>query len=154
MIAWLRSARGLAVLLVASLAANLFFGGVFAGHVTGQVEQESQTRRSIQAMLAPLPEAKRELVRKEIGAAMPRVREQFAALQKARAALAEEIVKPTPDSAALERGFAAVQAHTTAIGVALQQALIRALPALTQEERRALVQALAKRGSRGALPLP
>ena len=60
--------------------------------------QGSQTRRSIQAMLAPLPDAKRELVRREIDTAMPRVREQFAALQKARAALAEEMVKPTPDS--------------------------------------------------------
>jgi uncharacterized membrane protein len=153
-IAWLRSARGLATLLVVSLAANLFFGGLLAGRFTGQVPQESQTRRSIQAMLAPLPDAKRELVRREIGAAMPQVREQFAALQKARTALAEEMVKPTPDRAALERGFAAVQTHTTAIGAALQQAMVRALPALTQEERRAVVQALARRQSGGALPLP
>ena len=154
MIAWLCSTRGLAILLVMSLAANLFFGGLLAGRVTGQVTQDSQTRRSIQAMLAPLPEAKRELVRKEIGTVMPQVRRQFVALQKARAALAEEIVKPTPDSVALERGFAAVQAHTTAIGTELQQAMVRALPALTQDERRALVQALARRQSGGALPLP
>ena len=154
MIGWLGSARGLAVLLVASLAANLFFGGMLAGHATGQVTQDSQTRRSIQAMLAPLPDDKRELVRKELGAAMPQVRRQFTALQKARAALAEEIVKPTPDSAALERGFAAVQAHTVAIGAELQQAMVRALPALTQDERRAVVQALARRQSGGALPLP
>ena len=154
MMAWLRSARGLAMLFVVSLGANLFFGGVLAGRLTGQVAPESETRRSIQAMLAPLPDAKRELVRKEIGAAMPRVREQFAALLKARAALAEEMVKPTPDGATLDRGFAAVQAHTTAIGTELQQALARALPALTQEERRALVQALARRRSGSALPLP
>jgi uncharacterized membrane protein len=152
--AWLRSARGLAVLLLASLAANLFFGGVLAGRATGEVAQESQTRRSIQAMLAPLPDAKRELVRKELGVAMPEVRRQFAALQKARAELAEEIVKPTPDRGALERGFTAVQTHTVAIGGALQQAMVRALPALTQEERRAVVQALQRRQSSGALPLP
>ena len=154
MIAWLRSTRGLATLLVVSLAANLFFVGLLAGRLMGQVAQESQTRRSIQAMLAPLPAAKRDLVRKELGVAMPKVREQFAALQKARAALAEEIVKPTPDSAALERGFAAVQTHTMAIGTELQHAMVRALPSLTQEERRAVVQALARRQSGGALPLP
>ena len=154
MIAWLLSVRGLAVLLVVSLAANLFFGGMLAGRLTGQVTQDSQTRRSIQAMLAPLPDAKRELVRKEIGAAMPQVREQFAALQKARATLAAEILKPVPDSAALERGFAAVQAHTMAIGAELQKAMVRSLPALTLEERRALVQALARRQTGGALPLP
>ena len=85
---------------------------------------------------------------------MPQVRLQLAALQKVRAALAEEMVKPTPDSGALERGFAAVQTHTTEIGAELQQAIVRALPALTQEERRAMVQALARRQSGGALPLP
>ena len=152
MIAWLCSARGLATLLAVSLAANLFLGGMLAGRITGQAGQESQTRRSIQAMLAPLPDAKRELVRKEIRAAMPRVREQLAALQAARAALAEEMVKPAPDTAALERGFADVQARTAAIGTALQQAMLRALPSLTQEDRRAMVQALARRQHARALP--
>ena len=154
MIGWLRSDRGRAALLVVSLAVNLFLGGILVGRVTGQAVLESQTRRSIQAMLAPLPEAKRELVRKEIGATMPSVRERFAALQRARASLAEEMVKPSPDSAALERGFADVQTHTTAIGTELQQAMVRALPLLTQEERHAMVQALARRQSGGALPLP
>lgn len=152
MIAWLRSARALATLLALSLAANLFLGGVLAGRLTGQAGQDSQTRRSIQAMLAPLPEAKRELVRNEIRAVMPRVREQFAALRTARAALAEEMVKPAPDTAALGRGFADVQARTVAIGTALQQAMLRALPSLTQEERRAMVQALSRRQRSGALP--
>jgi uncharacterized membrane protein len=153
-IAWLGSNRGLAVLLVASLGANLFLGGMVAGRIAGDVTQGSQTRRSIQAMLAALPDAKRELVRGEINAVMPQVRQQLAALQKARAALAEEMVKPAPDSGALERGFAAVQVHTIAIGAELQRAMVRALPGLSQEERRALVRALARRRSGGALPLP
>lgn len=154
MIAWLRSARGRLVLLIASVAVNLFLGGILLGRVTGQSVHESQTRRSIQAMLAPLPDAKRELVRKEIGAAMPGVRERFAELQRARASLAEELVKPSPDSAAVERGFSDIQRHTTAIGTELQRAIVRALPLLTQEERRAMVQALSRRQSGGALPLP
>lgn len=82
---------------------------------------------------------------------MPRVREQLAALQKARVALAEEMVKPTPDSGELERGFAAVRLHTMEIGGELQRAIMRALPALTQEERRALVRALARRQGAGGL---
>ena len=154
MIGWLRSGRGQAALLVVSLALNLFLGGILVGRVTGQAVAESQTRRSIQAMLEPLPDAKRDLVRKEIAAAMPGVRQRFAALQSARASLAEEMMKPAPDKAALERGFADVQTQTTAIGSELQQAMVRALPLLTQEERRAMVQALARRQSGGALPLP
>jgi uncharacterized membrane protein len=147
-IAWLRSARGLATLLAVSLAANLFLGGMLAGRITGQKGQESHIRQNIRAMLAPLPEEKRALVRKEIATEMPRVREQFAALQQARARLAEEMVKPAPDPAALQRGFAEVQAHTMAIGTALQLAIQRALPLLTQEERRAMAQALARREAR------
>ena len=153
MIAWLGTTRGLIMLLAVSLCANLFLGGMVAGRITGDVTQGSQTRRSIQAMLAPLPDAKRELVRREINAAMPQVRQQLAALQKARAALAEEMVKPAPDSGAIERGFAAVQFHTMEIKAELQRAIMRALPGLTQEERRALVQALSRRQSGSALPL-
>jgi len=142
------------MLLAASLGINLFLGGMVAGRITGDVTQGSPTRRSIEAMLAPLSDAKRKLVRQEINGAMPKVREQLALLQKARAALAEEMVKPALDSGALERGFAAVQLHTTEIGAELQRAMMRALPSLTQEERRTLVQALARRQSGGALPLP
>jgi uncharacterized membrane protein len=152
--AWLQSTRGLATLLAVSLGANLFLGGVVAGRITGEATQGSPTRRSIEAMLASLPVAKRKLVRREINAAMPRVREELAALQKARALLAGEMVKPVPDEGALERGFAAVQLHTREIGAELQRAIVRALPSLTQDERRALVQALGRRRSGGALPLP
>ena len=152
MIAWLGSTRGLAALLVVSLGANLFLGGMVLGRVTGEATQGSQTRLSIQAMLGPLPEAKRELVRREIGAIMPQVQQQFATLQKARAELAEEMAKPTLDTGALERGFAAVQTHTIAIKAAFQQAIMDALPALSQEERRALANALAYRQSGSALP--
>ena len=152
MIAWLRSARGLATLLAVSLAANLFLGGVLAGRFGAGMAQESQTRRSIQALLAPLPEAKRALVRAEFRAAAPELRRQFAALQAARAALAEELVKPAPEAAALERAFAEIRARTGAIQAAFQQALLRAAPSLTQEERRAMVQALARRARPGALP--
>jgi uncharacterized membrane protein len=151
-IAWLCTARALTVLLLVSLGANLFLGGLLVGRITGETAHGSQTRRSIQAMIAPLPIAKRELVKREIDAAMPQVKHHLAALQKARTALAEEMVKSMLDSGALERGFAAVQTHTMAIRAEFQQAILRALPALTQDERRALADALARRQSGSALP--
>jgi hypothetical protein len=61
------------------------------------------------------------------------------------------MVKPAPDGSALERGFAAVRSHTMEIGTELQRAIIRALPALTQAERRALVRALVRRQGDGGL---
>ena len=151
MMAWLQTARGLTLVLAASLGVNLFLGGIVAGRVTGDVTQGSPTRRSIEAMLAPLPDAKRKLVRQEIDSALPRVRLHLAALQKARAELAEEMVKPVPESGALERGFAVIRHHSTEIRGELQQAIVRARPALTQEERRALVRALVQRRGAGGL---
>lgn len=154
MTAWLRSQRVLAVLLALSVAVNLFLGGLLAGRFTGQAVADSQTRRSIQAMLAPLPQTQRDKVRQEIHAVMPQVRERTAALQQARARLAAEMVKPSIDSAALASAFAEVQTQTSAIGAELQQALVRAMPQLSLDERHAMVQALAQRQSSGALPLP
>ena len=144
MIAWLRSARGLVTLLAVSVAANLFLGGVLAGRYTGQAAQESPSRRGLQAILALVPEDKRPLVAKHFRAAAPELRRDFAALQAARAALAEELVKPAPDTAALERSFAEVRRLTTAVQAAYQEALLRVVPSLSQNERRAVVQALAK----------
>jgi len=151
---WLRSTRGLATMLVVSLGVNIFLASMVVGHITGEAAQGSYTRRSIQAMLKPLPDAKREIVRREINAAMPEMRAQFADLQKARAALSEEMVKGAPDSSALERNFLAVRTHTGAIRAELQRAMIRALPSLSQDERRALAQSLAQRPGSGGIALP
>jgi uncharacterized membrane protein len=145
-IARLSNPRVLGVLLAASLGANLFLGGWLAGQLTGEA---TQARRNLDAIVAPLPEAKRALVRKEVRAAMPEVRRNFQAMQAARAALAEEFVKPDPDPAAIDRHFREVQARTTAIQADLQQAFKRAAVSLTPEERRAVIESLKRRPQRG-----
>jgi uncharacterized membrane protein len=145
-IAWLTNPRVLGVLLAASLGANLFLGGWLAGRLTGEA---TQGQRNIEAMLAPLPQDKRALVRKELRAAMPQVRQHFKALQAARAAVAEELVNSEPDQVQLDRRFAEVQVQTTAIQAAFQQAFKRAAASLTPEERRAVIEALKRRPQRG-----
>jgi uncharacterized membrane protein len=145
-IAWLTNPRVLGVLLAASLGANLFLGGWLAGRLTGEA---TQGQRNIEAMLAPLPQDKRALVRKELRAAMPQVRQHFKALQAARAAVAEELVKSEPDQVQLDRRFAEVRVQTTAIQAAFQQAFKRAAASLTPEERRAVIEALKRRPQRG-----
>lgn len=146
MIGWLANAKVLGVLLAASLGANLFVGGWLAGWATGEA---TQGRRNLEAMVAPLPEDKRALVRKEVRGALPEVRRNFQAMQAARAALAEELAKPELDQAAIDRHFGEVQARTTAMQSALQQAFKRAAVSLTPEERRAVLQALKRRPQRG-----
>jgi len=150
-IAWLTNPKILGTLLAVSVAANLFLGGVIAGRFTGEAAQDLRAKRNVEAMLQPLPQDKRALVRKELRAAMPQVRQHFKALQEARARVAEELVKPEPDPAQLDRRFAEVQAQTTAIQAAFQQAFKRAAVSLTPEERRAVIEAL-KRRPRQTLP--
>jgi uncharacterized membrane protein len=120
----------------------VFFGGWLAGRLTGEA---SQAKRNLDAIVAPLPEDKRALVRKEVRSAMPEVRRNFQAMQAARAALAEELVKPELDQAAIDRHFREVQARATAIQAGLQQAFKRAAVSLTPEERRAVIESLRRR---------
>jgi uncharacterized membrane protein len=150
-IAWLTNPKILGALLAGSVAANLFLGGVIAGRFTGEAAQDLRAKRNVEAMLQPLPQDKRALVRKELRGAMPQVRQHFTALQGARARVAEELAKPQPDPAELDRRFAEVQAQTTAIQAAFQQAFKRAAVSLTVEERRAVIEAL-KRRPRQTLP--
>ncbi len=151
MIAWLTNPKVLGALLAVSLGANLFLGGWLAGRATGEA---SQAQRPLDAIVAPLPEDKRALVRKEVRSVMPGVRRDFQAMQAARAALAEELAKPELDQATIDRHFAEVQARTTAIQGALQQAFKRAAVSLTPEERRAVLEVVKRREQRRALPEP
>lgn len=148
MIAWLKSPRTLGVLLVVSVAVNLFLGGLIAGRLTGQATQDLRAQRNVEAMLEPLPQEKRAFVRKELRTAMPQVRQHFRALQEARARVAEELEKPEPDPAELDRGFAEIRMQTSAIQAAFHQAFKRAATSLTPEERRAVIEALRRRPQR------
>jgi uncharacterized membrane protein len=85
---------------------------------------------------------------------MPDVRRDQQALQQARAAAAEELLRPQPDDAALDRHFREVQVRTTSMQHALQQALKRAAADLTPEERRTLIEAAERRAPRAGLPEP
>jgi uncharacterized membrane protein len=140
--------------LAVSVALNLFLGGVLAGRIGGQASQSVRAQRNLEAALAPLPEAKRNVVIRELRRVMPELRHDQQAVQQARAAAAEELLRPQPDSAALDRHFREVQVRTTSMQNALQQALKRAAADLTPEERRALIEAANRRALRPWLPEP
>jgi uncharacterized membrane protein len=144
--------RWIALALAVSVALNLFLAGVLAGRLSGQAAQGVQAKRNLDALLAGLPEAKRDVVRRELRAAMPQVRRDQQAIQQARAAVAEELQRPQPDGAVLDRQFREVQARTTAMQEALQQAFKRAAGELTVEERRALIEAAKRRAARPGIP--
>jgi len=145
----LANPKVLGALCAVSLAVNLFLGGVLAGRFTGEAVQ---AKRNFDAILAPLPDAKRALVRKEFRSALVGVRRDNQAAQAARAELAAELAKPAPDPATLDRQFAELQRRTTAMQAAMQQAFKRAAMELTQEERQAVIDSLARRARPQPIP--
>jgi uncharacterized membrane protein len=142
----------IAIALAVSVALNLFLAGVVAGRIGGQAAQGVQAQRNLEAALAPLPEPKRDVVRRELRRVMPDVRRDQQAVQQARAAAAAELLRAQPDSAALDLHFREVQVRTTSMQNALQQAFKRAAADLTVEERRALIEAAKRRAPRAGLP--
>lgn len=56
----------LGIALAVSITLNLFLGGLVAGRIGGKVMQGIQAQRNFDAALAPLPEVKREAVRREL----------------------------------------------------------------------------------------
>jgi uncharacterized membrane protein len=116
--------------------------------------QEMQAQRNFDAALAHLPEARREAVRRELRSAMSDVRCHRQAVQQARAAVAEELLRPEPDGAALDRHLRETQVRTTSMQHALQQAWKRAAADLTPEERSLLIEPAIGREARPWLPEP
>jgi uncharacterized membrane protein len=142
----------LGALLVLSVAANLFFGSLVLGRLTGEAAYGPQAKRSIEALLEALPAERRPILRQELRTAMPEMRRNLQAAQALRAELAKELIKPEPDPAQLDRYFSELRQRTTAMQSALQQAYKRAALQLTLEERRAVIDALKRRARPQSAP--
>jgi uncharacterized membrane protein len=135
--------------LAASLAVNLFLGGMIAGRATGEATRGA---RNFDAILAPLAEPKRQMVRKVFRPALAEVRKDHQAAQAVRAQLAAELAKPAPDPVTLDRQFAELQRRTTSMQAALQQAFKQAAMELTPAERQAVIESLARRARPQPIP--
>jgi uncharacterized membrane protein len=135
--------------LAVSLAVNLFLGGMVAGRATGEATRGA---RNFDAILAPLPEPKRLMVRKVFRGALVEVRKDNQAAQAVRAELAAELAKPSPDPATLDRQFAELQRRTTSMQAAMQQAFKQAALELTQAERQAVIDSLTWRARPQPIP--
>lgn len=141
---WMRD-RKLGAVLALSIGLNLFLLSMVAGRWIAERVPAMQAARNLQEVLAPLPPDKRGLIRSELRAVAPDIKADFDALRRARAAMAEEFVKPTLDGAAIERQFAEIRARTNALQAHLQNAFRRAGESLTQAERAAVLEVIRKR---------
>ena len=137
--------RTLRVLLALSLAVNLVVVAVVAGRFAGE---SVKSRRTVEAVVAVLPEAKRDAVRRELLGVAPLMRQHALAVRALRAELDTVLAQPRLDETALELQFAKLRQQTAATQARLQQSFRRVAVDLTPEERRALLAAIQQRPRR------
>lgn len=137
--------RTLRALLALSLAVNLVAVAVVAGRFVGE---SVKSRRAVEAVVAVLPAAKRDAVRRELLGVAPLMRQHALAVRALRAELDTVLVQPQLDEAALELQFTKLRQQTTATQARLQQAFRRVAVDLTPEERLALLAAIQQRPRR------
>lgn len=149
-----RTAIWLAVALVASLAVNLFIAGIFAGRyfsgattsaVVAERRQETARPRAqrglprvIRRMAERLPPEHRRTFFSTIQEHRPAIREAALALQRARLAVRDEVVREELDGEKLGRALEQLRTRNIAVQKALHEAVADAVGRLPSDARRTI----------------
>ena len=132
--------------LVVSLAVNLFFGGVIAGHrlgPRGQLDQQLNPARlqlGIERVARVLPEADAELLRSRFDAGRADLVQRFLALQEARRGVGQALRAEPYDAAALTAAYEAMQARSQALQAGIHDIIKAVLPQLSPAGRAAVAE--------------
>lgn len=140
--------RALTIALAASLAGNLFLGGLIVGQhlrergeaASGPPPRGNRLQALSERLDPPEAEALRELLRQRSEAAGPRL----ANLRVARRELDAVMAQPTYDSAAARAALARVRAEEVALRTEVDEALVQFAERLDPEERASLAPLLRK----------
>jgi Spy/CpxP family protein refolding chaperone len=125
--------------LVVSLALNLFFGGVIAGHRLGQRGdagwQQLPARLKIERVLSALPENDAQVMRGLFEAQRADIIQRFQALQESRRAIGAALKAAPFDPAAFTAAYDAMQARAQELQAAIHGVIKAAIPQLSPEGR-------------------
>jgi len=148
------ASRTLRIVLIVSLALNVFVIGGLAGAAI--MWQRAETQRPLpgigrparlrQAAEALSPENRR-MVRQSIRATAQSLRPKVQEARAARIDTGRLLVQPELDRAALEAAFARARAADIAIRTGLEKAVIDAAARMPQSERERFVEALDRAGA-------
>jgi len=142
-----RRPRWLGFVLIASLAVNLFLGGiVVGGWVAGggpplPAWQPGAGLRAFPRLIETLPPEARAEAADILAEHRGEIRRSLVALHRARRDVFQLLAQETVDRPALEQAFATLRARMTAAQAAVQDALIEVSVSLPPEQRRALAEA-------------
>lgn len=127
-------AVALLTVLLLSVAANLFLGGLFAGGALYQTRQPGPVR-ALAAFVESLPEAARPVVRDAFLERRAELRERFVAVAAARREVGRIMAEEDLDRARLDAAFGEVRARSVATQALLHEILAGAMAELPPEVR-------------------
>jgi len=122
------------LLLTASLAGNLFAGGMLLGRKFGQPEAPA-VGQLVRAFFETVPQDARPVVRRHFLAKAPAILGKVREIAQARRHVADLLSQPTLDETALASAFAEIRARTTELQEIAQNTLLSALKELPAEAR-------------------
>ncbi len=130
--------------LVVSLALNLFFGGVIAGHRLGQRGQldlqlnPARLQLGIERVARALPDADAALLRSQFDTGRADLAQRFQSLQEARRAVGQALRSEPFDAAVLTAAYEAMQARSQEMQAAIHGVVKAVLPQLSPAGRAAV----------------
>jgi uncharacterized membrane protein len=138
--------------LVASLALNLFLGGVVGMRLWREhriAQERSAYAGPVGRLTAGMPETARAKVRTVLDARQQEFRERSREFRQARNAAFQTLASDAFDRTRAEAAFAEARQRATAMSELVQTVLVEAAATLTPEERKAFREGLAERERRG-----
>ena len=132
--------------LVVSLAINLFFFGVIAGHRLGPRGQAdlqltpARLERGIERVARVLPDADAELLRNRFEAGRADLAQRFQALQEARRGVGQALRAEPFDAAALAAAYEAMQSRGQEWQAGIHGVIKAVLPQLSPAGRAAIAE--------------
>ena len=143
--------------LMASLALNLFLGGVIGVRFWREHWRDGPERMAGQLgptarLAAAFPESGREKVKAALDAKQQELRDRGREFRRTRAEALQVLSAEPFDRAKVTAAFAEARRTADAMSMIAQDAIIEAGEKLTSEERKALRDRLAERDRRGSPP--
>ncbi|HID98691.1 MAG TPA: periplasmic heavy metal sensor [Thiotrichaceae bacterium] len=139
-----------AIVLLSSLALNLFFGGIVVGKYFGQVSDTKffhppPMPRGPRWILESLPEASREKVRPLIQAHRQQMEPQIRSMREARREVHQQLTAADFNVEVLSEALARLEQEKQKGGQMMQQLLIDIASQLNEEDRQRLSEATRRR---------
>ncbi len=150
---WFITPATLGALLVASLAVNLFLGGIVAGHFgASRMRPPPLFAPGTDTLFRLIPDRERLAMRERLHANHPEVMEAHQHLRKLHREVSQELGKDTPDRTLLDHKLAEVREGVELLERSMHDAFLDTVLTLPTQERRRLLSEMHRQLPKGPPP--